>query len=285
MHNRSKSHQHQQKEQLQQHSRDEKWVGTRTNIRGEGIQHITKYLLIVSSLFVVNDVLLEQVTYPTGNLIGMYFAYLAVPFFISSVLLAAYVYSYRFVKIAWRNRGVELLSVVAGIAYAMFYIFTTNMVSIPDVPMPPHLQGFILPFQVYSQMTTWPDVEFWSPQLNLVGYFSVGNVLVVSSLAILTSFSVALLAHNIKTRLAGKQGCGSFVGSFAVSLSTNACCCCTPVVLPLVSAFFGLASTKPLVEDIAFQTFPIFNLLWIGTIGLLLASVLLSSRKFEGCSP
>lgn len=275
----------QQTEQSQNDSQEEMLIQSHANVRvRKRIQDIARCMLVVSSLFIVINAIIEQTTYPVGNIYGIDLAYLTVPLFISSVFFAVYAHSYRFVKISWKNRKIKLLSVFAGIAYAVFYIFTTNMISTPDIPMPPGLQGFILPLQVLSQMTMWPDVEFWSPQLNLVGYFSVGNVLVVSSLALLTTFSVALLAHNLNRKL-GRQGSSSFAGSFGVSLSTNACCCCTPVVLPAVAAFFGIASSNPFVEEIAFQTAPIFNLLWIGTIGLLFASVLLSSRKFDDCSP
>lgn len=247
------------------------------------IKDVAKHVLILSSLLILADILIQQSTYPLGDSFGVYFAYFAVPFFISSVFISVYVYSYPLVKIAWKNKGIKLLSIFAGIAYAVFYIFTTNMVSTPDVPMPPNLQGFILPFQVYDHLAVWPDVEFWSPQLNLVGYFSVGSVLVVSSIAVLISFSVGLLAHNIKGR-SGKQRPAAFVGSFATSLSTNACCCCTPVILPAVLAVFGLGASSPIAEDITFQTMPIFNLLWVGTLMLIVLSILSSVGRTNACN-
>ena len=250
------------------------------DIREKRRKDIAKYSVVVGFILLLADIVVEQITYPVGNIEGMYFAYFAVPFFIFSALVSAYLYSYKNLKTAWENRRIKLLSLSAGIAYALFYLFTTNMVAPPDVPVSPNQQSYILPFQVYGHMTMWPDVEFFSHQLNLEGYFSVGNVLVVSSLAILTTISVALLAHNIEKKLYGRSS-GSFAGSIAVSLSTNACCCCTPVVVPAVSAFVGLASTNPSVESVTFQTWPVFNLLWIGTIGLLLFSVLLSIRKLD----
>jgi hypothetical protein len=222
---RKNQQRHQQ--ELQNHLEEDTYAQTLTNVRDKGARAFAKYSIIVGLSFIISDVFAEQMTYPVGNLARMYFAYFAVPFLIFSIFVAVYVYSYRFVKLAWRNSKIKLLSVLAGIGYALFYIFTTNIISTPDVPMPPNSQGFLLPLQVYGQMTMWPDVEFWSPALNLFGYFSVGNILVVYSLTTLTMFSVALLAHNIKRKF-GKQSTVPFGGAFLASLSTNACCCCTP---------------------------------------------------------
>lgn len=251
------------------------------------MRRIAKYALIVSTLLIVSDTLIEQITYSKEDIVntnllgilnGTYLAYLAVPFFISSALFVAYVYSYRFVKIAWRDKRVRVLSVLAGLGYASFYVFTTDMVGTPNTQMPPNLGGIVSIYLVYDHLTTWPSLYFWSPQLNLWGGFSLGSVLVVLSVGVLTAFSVALLSHNMKNRI-GKQSAGPLAGSLAVSLSTSAFGCCSPLVLPLLLASFGFASTNSMVENLIFQTSPLFNLLWVGTIGLLLATVFLSSNK------
>ena len=240
---------------------------------------IAKYFLIIGFMLLVADILAQQATYPVGNIYGIHLAYLAVPFFVFSVFLVVYAYSYRFVKAAWQSKSVRLFSLLAGAVYGAFYLFVTNMVSNPDVPMPPNLQGFVLPLQVYDHLAVWPDVEFWSPRLNLVGYFSVGSVLVVFSLGALTAFSVALLFHNISMK---KSGSAAFAGSFLTSLSTNACCCCVPVILPALFAVFGLGTSGSLAEDFTFQTMPVFNLLWVGSLLFLLMSIILSSQKKNG---
>ncbi|MCL4518652.1 MAG: hypothetical protein M1587_05570 [Thaumarchaeota archaeon] len=116
-----------------------------------------------------------------------------------------------------------------------------------------------MPFQVHGQMTMWPDVEFWVPQLNLVGYFSVGSVLVVSSLGVLTMLSVSLLAHNFLRKF-NAQSTGSFAGAVVASLSTSACCS-GPVILPALLAILGISSANPLLEGLTFQIESIFNLL------------------------
>ncbi|MCL4519682.1 MAG: hypothetical protein M1587_10865, partial [Thaumarchaeota archaeon] len=253
------------------------------NIREKRVRVVAKYSAAVGFLLILGDILSQQITYPLGNSYGVDVAYVAVPFFILSAFAVVYAYSSSVLKRAWNNKWLKLLSITAGIVYALFYIFVTNMVSTPDLPMPPDLQGFILPFQVYDHLAVWPDIEFWSPQLNLVGYFSVGSVLVVSSLVALMSFTVALLVNNIRTRRSGIQRPAAFVGSFVTSLSTNACCCCAPVILPGVFAILGLGVSNPIAEDVTYQTMPIFNLLWISTLMFLLFSILFSAKSETSC--
>jgi hypothetical protein len=274
-----------QQEHLRPRFRQMKELGVLSspfNIHENRTRSFATYVSTIGLLLVLGDIALQQSTYPVGNSYGVYLGYVAVPLFIFSVFTVVYTHSYSALKIAWKNKGTKLLSISSGILYAGFYIFVTNMVSVPDLPMPPRLQGFILPFQVYDHLAVWPDVEFWSPQLNLVGYFSVGSVLIVSSLGALTAFSVALLTHNIRIR-SGKERPIAFVGSFLTSLSTNACCCCAPVILPAVLTMFGLGASSPIAEDVTFQTMPIFNLLWIATVMLLLLSIILSTKREASC--
>jgi len=47
-------------------------------------------------------------------------------------------------------------------------------------------------------MAVWPDVEFYFPSVNVVGYLSVGNVLLFVSLGLLTAFAVLLLIQKVR---------------------------------------------------------------------------------------
>lgn len=279
-------HQQQEEEHVREHIQsieEIRVLDSHVNIREKRVRVTAKYSATVGFLIILGDILSQQITYPLGNSYGVDIVYVAVPFFILSVFAIVYAYSYEGFKIAWKNKWIKLLSISAGIVYAVFYIFVTNMVSTPDLPMPPDLQRFILPFQVYDHLAVRPDLEFWSPQLNLIGYFSVGSVPVVSSLGALVSFSVALLINNIRTKRSGIQRPAGFVGLFVTSLSTNACCCCAPVILPGVFALLGLGVSNPIAEDVTYQTLPIFNLLWISTMMLLLLSTLFSVRSEASC--
>ena len=92
---------------------------------------------------------------------------------------------------------------MAGTAYVLFYVLVTNAVGTPDpgVTIPPALSnGYLIPFAAYGPMTVWPDLEFYSPILNLVGYFSVGNILLFASFGFLTAFVAALhLLPSVQT--------------------------------------------------------------------------------------
>jgi hypothetical protein len=151
---------------------------------------------------------------------------------------------------------------LAGVGYALFYVFVTNAVTAPDagVTIPSELShGYLIPFAVYGPMTVWPDVEFYSRSMNLVGYLSVGNVLLFVSFGLLTAFTVALLMQNIATKK--RVGSGPLTpigGAILTALSTNACCCCSPAIYPVVAILFGGAVPGVIAESLVNPESPIF---------------------------
>jgi hypothetical protein len=162
--------------------------------------------------------------------------------------------------------------------------FVTSTISVPDagIAVPSNLShGYIIPFEAYGPMTVWPDVEFYFPGVNLVGYLSVGNVLLLVSLGLLTAFAVALLVQNVSVKRSIDRGVGSsFAGTFLATLSTNACCCCTPVVLPVLAILFGGTVPSAMAESLINPQSPVSNLLALANLASLFASVILSTR---GC--
>ena len=174
---------------------------------------------------------------------------------------------------------------MAGAGYASFYVLVTNAVSAPDpgVPIPPELShGYLVPFAAYGPMAVWPDVEFYFPSMNLAGYLSVGNVLLFASLGFLTAFAAALLMRNISwRRKVGKGALTPFGGAVLASLSTNACCCCSPVLYPLVAILFGGAVPGAIADSLVNPQSPISNLFVLATLACLVVSVILLTRQCQ----
>jgi hypothetical protein len=172
---------------------------------------------------------------------------------------------------------------LAGVSYALFYIFVTNAVSAPDAGVTIPLEfshGYLIPFAVYGPMAVWPDVEFYSPSMNLVGYLSVGNVLLFVSFGLLTAFAVALVMRNIATRKrVGRGTLTPLGGAMVAALSTNACCCCSPAIYPVVAILFGGAVPGVITESLVNPESPISNLFVLITLACLVASVILSTRE------
>ncbi|MDE1852858.1 MAG: hypothetical protein KGI38_03815 [Thaumarchaeota archaeon] len=223
---------------------------------------------------------------PVLDLLGFDLGYFAFPFFVLAVFLVIYAYSWPLIRLAWARRRVKRASWLAGGGFAVFYLFATNMVSTPDagLPAPPH--GYFVASQVYSQMAIWPDIEFWSPRIDLFGYFSVGSVLLLVSLGLLASFAFALLTQSISLRTEGRRSKGttaSFAGALVVSLFTNSCCCCAPLVLPLISVLAGVTATTSLQYSILVPG-PFSDLLAVADLAILLASIMLSTRRISSCS-
>jgi hypothetical protein len=210
-------------------------------------------------------------------------SYVAFPFLIISIFLAACAYSWPLVKRGWRRRNWKLLSWAAGAGYALFYVFATNTISVsePGVAIPANLSnGYVVFLAVYGPMAVWPDVEFYFPRvMNLTGYLSVGNVILIVSLGVLMAFAFSLLLQIVSVRLGSGKGAAAFIGGTVLAaLSTNACCCCTPVLLPVLALLLGSSSLAAITYELVDPASPLSNLLVIATLGSLVASITLSTR-------
>jgi len=235
----------------------------------------------------VDYTILGSLSYHVHDLMGFDLGYFVFTFFILSLFLVVYEHSWPMIKRSWREKWPRRVSWLAGIGFATFYVFVTNTVSAPDPGDPPPLPfGFLAVSRVYGPMATWPDIEFWSPRAGLFGYFSIGTVLLIISLGLLTSFAVALLIQSIGLRGERKPGkgvSGSLGGAFIISLSTNACCCCTPVMLPLIAALAGETTAGSLQYSLLIPGSPYTDLLAIVNPVLLLLSILISTRRNRDC--
>lgn len=224
---------------------------------------------------------------PYPSLSGWAFklGYVAFPFLIFSIFFGIYSYSWPRVREAWKKKSWKWLSWAAGIGYTLFYIFVSNTISLadPGVEIPTTLsRGYFIPFEMYGPMTVWPDVKFYFPSVHLVGYLSVGNVLLITSLGLLTAFAVSLLIRSVHARrtLNGKAAL-SLGGAFLAAVSTNACCCCTPIVLPALAVLFGGIIPNATLDFLLNPQSPASNLLVITTLASLTASVILSTRRLN----
>ncbi len=243
--------------------------------------HFPKYFVLIAFLFAGYVSLAQFSAYPSLSGSAFEAGYLVFPFLICSIFLAVYIYSWPLIRRAWRRRSLKWFSLATGIGYVLFYIFATNTVSVPDpgVPIPANLaRGYVVFLEVYGPMTVWPDVEFYFPNVNLTGYFSVGNVLLFVSLALLTAFAVSLLMQSISARMRSREGAAPLTGAVLASLSTNGCCCCTPVLFPVLAILFGGTVPSAIGEFLLNPQSPVSNLLVLATLASLLTSIIFSTR-------
>jgi len=253
--------------------------------RSFGLTRLTEYLVLFGFLFAGYVSIAQFAGYSYLNGAAFRFAYFAFPFLLFSIFLSVYTHSWVFIRDAWRKRSWRGASLLLGVGYAVFYVFATNTISAPDpgVTIPPEFSsGYVIPFAAYGPMTVWPDVEFYFPLLKLVGYLSVGNVMLFASFGILTAFATALMIRNFKLRSVRKGTLTPFGGAILASLSTNACCCCSPVIYPVVAILFGGAVPGVVADSLINPESPISNLFVLVTLACLLVSVILLTRQCHG---
>lgn len=215
----------------------------------------------------------------------MYWGYLAFPFLLSSIFFVISTHSFHLVKRAWTNRSWRWGSWLAAVGYVAFYAFITNNIAIPDndelslLPLEAR-NGFVATGRLYGPMAIWPDIEFYTPALNLYGFFSVGSVLLFISLVLLVNFAVALLLQNIGFRMnVSGRSAAPFAGTLATALSTNVCCCCAPALAPVFGLLLGGTTVGSLGYYLLTPTSPLIDLLVITNVSLLLVSTMLSTRS------
>lgn len=212
--------------------------------------------------------------------------YFIFPLMVFSAFLSIFAHSYKIVRAAWKRRLWKWLSGLSGLGYGLFYIFATSTVSTPDAGSLTGLSfsSYVAQSSVYGPFTVWPDIEFYSQALNLSGYFSVGNILLIVSLSVLASFAAAVMILNLAgSRRAGK-GFWPFTGTVVATLSTNTCCCCLPVIWPVASALFGGSVEGSLYYYLSGSNEPFSDLLATASIASLLVSILLATRTCAGPS-
>ena len=245
----------------------------RTSLR---LRRLTGYLVVIAFLFAAYSSVAQfsENSYVSGSAFKS--AYFAFPFLLFSIFLVVYTHSWTLIRGAWKKRSWWWSSCLAGVGYVLFYVFVTNTISAPDpgVTIPiEYSHGYLIPFAVYGPMAVWPDVEFYSPSVNLVGYLSVGNILLFVSFGLLTAFTVALLMRNITTRKrVSKEALAPLGGATVATLSTNACCCCSPVIYPVVAILFGGAVPGVITESLVNPESPISNLFVLVTLACLVAT-------------
>lgn len=174
--------------------------------------------------------------------------------------------------------------VLAGAAgYTAFYLYATRLVGPPDASVagPPSMpaDGFLVLAAVYGPLTIWPVVEFWVPALNLFGAVSVGHAGLVATLAGLAGASLALVVRALRLDSGCRPAVASLAGSAGAALATTFCCCCPPVLTPVLALFVGSVAASPAAGLFMGSSSPLYHPLQVGTLALTLAGVLLLGRR------
>jgi hypothetical protein len=206
--------------------------------------------------------------------------YFAFPFLLASLFFAVYAHSHGAIGLALKSKRVLLLSALAGIGYAAFYIVATGTVSLfysysgAQDSFAEH--GYLMATMIYGPMVTWPGVVFYSPSLRIFGYFTLGNVILIASLGVLVAFASALLIHGAAAK--NRDAAGAFAGTFVTSLFTNVSCCASAAMLPVIGALVGSGAESSLVLYLMPGGL-FYDLLIIANLAFLAAGIVISTRK------
>lgn len=167
------------------------------------------------------------------------------------------------------------------VAFTGYYLWTSNLIQMPapeDLP-PPGTPGFVKFDQFYGQLAIWPDVEFYSPHLKLFAAVSLGDLLVIPTLAALIALawtSQLLAFRHQRHASTGARG-GGLASLGAAGLS--GCCCCAPALYPALALLLGTTSAGSVSVWLTGSSSPLAALTQVGMITLLLATLARQQRR------
>jgi hypothetical protein len=93
--------------------------------------------------------------------VSMGFSYLVLPLALIALWRVVLLHTRSHLRHILKWSGYRMLLIVAVIAYGIFYLFGSGLVSPPDLEdPPPPPNGFIASYESYGPLTVWPNVEF-----------------------------------------------------------------------------------------------------------------------------
>jgi len=238
-------------------------------------------LVVLLSAWIIlayNTSIMKQTT-QFQNVIG----YVVLPLTLFFAWRVVFAFANRSIKITFTSGRYLAYAGIAAISYGIFYMFATNMIAPPDEFDPILKSSFIVPYQNFGPLAMWPNLEFYLKSVNLAGFVSVGSMMTVLTLSGMMGLVVALFLYNVNymTSKAGATTSSSMFGAILSSLSTNTCCCCSPAILPAVLVFFGSATANSFWLEFSTPSSLAFNLALLLNLGLLLLSIIISSKRIE----
>lgn len=224
--------------------------------------------------------------FPHLNGLMMDLGFFVLPYCLAVFSLWVWFRAHDVLARVWAERRSRRIWAFAAAAYFLMYAYTTNLLAPPDAdtPVSKAHPAFIIVYHAYAALAMWPNIEFWTPSLNLVGMLSVGTVMLGGVLAALMGANVALGVRALRLRRRGKlQGGGvlTAAGSTILTFGTSYCCCCVPVIGSLLGSVLGVGALQGLDTIMANPGGIWFNVVQVGTLALLstgLVSVAKSCR-------
>ncbi len=247
------------------------------------------YTLLAGFLSIAFVLMLEVPTFPSSNGAAVDAGQFAYPILLASVSAILLTHPHSVLKGLRPSRRLRLLSALAGVSYSVFFMFVSNLITIPTsselAQLPPRwaTQGFVATLVAYGPYAYWPILETWIPPLGVFVAVSIGTGLLLVFLSVMMYYSASLMVLNLRNRKGARgSGGGSFAtaGSLVTACLTNGCGCCTSLVLPLVLGVFGISASSTLSAIVSGAPLLLDATVTID-LALILAGILLLSRRLE----
>jgi hypothetical protein len=218
-------------------------------------------------------------------LVSMGFGYIVLPFALIALWRAVLLHVRGHLIQILHLPGYRKLLIGSIIVYGIFYLFGSGLVSPPDPEDPPlPTYGYVASYESYGPLTVWPNFEFWWPLINLYGAVSVGTLMMLLTIAGFMGISIVLVVYNWKFGAAKSpdlKDIGGTVGSSVAVTMTSFCCCCFPVIYPLLILLLGSAATETLTVTLVSASGPLFNFIQMAILSLMAKTAISAAKRLD----
>jgi hypothetical protein len=143
--------------------------------------------------------------------------------------------------------------------------------------------GLIIPL-LFGPLTFWPNVEFWWPEIQIFGALSVGTLLLLLTIAGFMGISIVLLIYGWRSSTSksfGVKAVGSTTGSSMAITATSFCCCCLPVLYPILALLVGSTAAESLTLLLVNSSGPLFNLIQMAILSLMAVTAISAADRLN----
>lgn len=217
--------------------------------------------------------------------ISFYTGYFVLPFTLLSLWRVIRPFAKKHLSYILKINFYRRVFVFSIIGYSAFYLLTSGMIIPPDSEGPTISKaGFFGVYESYGPLTFWPNIEFIPPLIGVFAAISIGTLLMMLTLSGLMAIGIVLFVYSLKVKQQNKlyfRSLGNLTGSSVSLTLTSFCCCCLPVLAPVLSLLIGTAAAETLSLLLVSSSSPLFNMIQTAVLSLMALSVISLSKNID----
>lgn len=258
-----------------------------SGIRAQHIQQVTRSSAVLLSLilwFVLLNLQQWMFFNPVNDFVysmifGLGYVILPLCFYVLWRFVLMHIKKY--LSVILNIQSYRLLFLCSMVAYLLFYLFSSGLVTPPAPEQPLPESGYFRVSQLFGLLSYWPSVTFWWPAVNLTGSVSLGTLMLIFTLAGFVGISIVFLVFNLRAASQKKslKSIGGTTGSSAGAIIAGSFGCCSLLYPLLLVPLFGSTAVESLSFFLTDPSGLPYNVLQMGILSVMAVTVVSASRR------